>query len=198
MTTPNDYRKLDAYIAIAHRPTHQRNANPNGHGERVSALSARLAKFIGRGRDFIKEVRYAGRIHDFGKVVIGIEILEKLGSLTPDEWLIIKSHPLKVYEVLEDLKLSSNAIPLMVLNHHVYYSGGGYPATHIKEQDIPEGARILTIVDVWDALTNDRIYRMRKRRAMTPKRALSQMAEDAAMFDPVLLAAFIKMMKVTK
>lgn len=198
MTTNADYKKLDVYIIIAHGQTHQRNSHPNGHGERVSAMLEKFSKYLGYDKEFTKEVKYGGRIHDFGKVVIDIRTLEKLGDLTPDEWLIIKSHPQKVYDILLALNLSDNKIPLMTLYHHVWYNGGGYPATHLKEQDIPLGARMLIIADVWDALTNKRIYRMRKRNAMTPKRAMMQMAEQSYMFDPELLAKFFEMIKDEK
>ena len=196
MTTLSDYKKLDNYIIIYHRQTHQRSAYPNGHGQRVSDLCIQFGKYLGYDKAFVKQLKYAARIHDFGKIIIPLEILEKTTALNPGEWLRMKAHPQYAFEVLEDLQLSDNTIPLMVLHHHLNYDGTGYPQTNIKEQDIPLGARIIAIIDRFDAMTHRRVYRAREREALTPECAIKQLVREAEKLDPVLLAKFIEMVKV--
>jgi HD-GYP domain-containing protein (c-di-GMP phosphodiesterase class II) len=194
----DDYEKLKIYQTINHTQRGQVYFQPNGHGDRVSALCIRFAKFMSCDSLFIKQIKWGGLLHDAGKITIDPKIIEKVGRLSPDEWLIVKSHPEKAFEVLESLQLKDNTIPLMILYHHVNYDGTGYPHCNLREQDIPLGARMLRIIDPFDAMTNPRIYRAREREAMTPTCAIKHLVKEADKLDPFLLSQFIELVKVTK
>lgn len=152
------------------------------HNIRVGFSAYKLAYLLN-----IKDyniIKIAGLNHDIGKVYIPKDILNKPGKLTSSEFEIIKKHPLYSFLILKKKKYSED-ICNIVKFHHESYNGEGYPFG-LKAEEIPLGARIIKICDVFDALTNDRVYR----KAISFTDALDIMDKESSNFDPYLYDFF--------
>jgi HD-GYP domain-containing protein (c-di-GMP phosphodiesterase class II) len=124
-------------------------------------------------------------LHDVGKVSVPMEILNKAGKLDDAEWAIMARHPVTGVELLEDVEFPWDVRP-MILHHHERFDGSGYPHK-LRGDAIPFAARILTVADVWDALTTSRSYRP----AFDTTKAFRIMQEESGKtFDPDLLPVF--------
>jgi len=128
-----------------------------GHQRRVAALANAIASEMGFSENQTDGIRLAGMIHDLGKIAIPIEILSKPGAITENEFGIIKSHPEAGYDILKEIEFPW-PIARMVLQHHERMDGSGYPR-RISNDDILEGARVLAVADVVEAMSSDRPYR---------------------------------------
>jgi len=157
-----------------------------GHSERVADLACELATDRGfRPRSMIW-FRIGALLHDIGKIAVPVEILNKPGPLTKREREQINVHPIAGEKLLADLGLPWDLSP-MIRHHHERWNGTGYP-DQLKGDEIPLTARILTIADVYDALTTNRAYRA----AYTSDRAIEIMlSESGTTFDPTLLQLFV-------
>jgi HD-GYP domain-containing protein (c-di-GMP phosphodiesterase class II) len=157
------------------------------HIRRTGLFSEALAKAAGWSTAETDMLRLAAPMHDVGKIGIPDAILRKAGRLTPEEFDVIKTHTLIGGEMLSDSKIPMLQMAREIaLHHHEYWDGSGYP-TGMSGLDIPESARILAIIDVYDALTHDRVYRP----ALPEDEAFEIMrAESGTHFDPSLLALF--------
>jgi putative two-component system response regulator len=144
-----------------------------GHCERLSAYSARLADLLGLPEEQRQALVMGGVLHDLGKVAVPDAILLKPGPLTEDEFAMIKQHPVIGEQICAPLKAFRNVLPI-IRHHHERMNGSGYP-DGLSGQDIPLSARILQVADVYDALTTNRPYR----EALSPERALAIMREEA-------------------
>jgi len=168
----------------------QKDSYTKGHSDRVASLALLLAKEMKLPMHMLKTVVAAGLLHDIGKIRIADEILKKPGKLTDDEFTEIKKHPEYGVEMLRGMEFPWDIGPL-ILHHHERINGQGYPHK-IKGEDIPLGARILCVADVFEALTSNRTYRG----AYTTTEALKIMRkESGTTFDPVILKSFIKIVK---
>lgn len=160
-----------------------------GHSERVSELAYNLGKRLKLPHKTLENLKFAGMLHDIGKIGIDEHILNKPGRLTTDEYDKIKLHPVigsKIIQGIDFLKESAD----IVMGHHEHYDGTGYPDGK-KEDEIPFEACILCVVDVYDALTSDRPYR----RAMTEEEAIEIIKrESGTLFNPIVANEFIKML----
>lgn len=160
-----------------------------GHSQRVSELAYNLGKRLKLSHKTLENLRFAGMLHDIGKIGIDEHILNKPGRLTTDEYDKIKLHPVigsKIIQGIDFLKESAD----IVMGHHEHYDGTGYPDGK-KEDEIPFEACILCVVDVYDALTSDRPYR----RAMTEEEAIEIIKrESGTLFNPIVANEFIKML----
>ena len=164
-----------------------------GHSDRVASLALLLAKEVGLKYHSLKTMVAAALLHDIGKIKIDDTILKKAGKLTCDEYAVIRRHPELGVELLRGKVFPWDVKPL-VLYHHEKMDGTGYPLG-LKGEDIPLGARILCIADVFDALTSDRVYRP----AFDIDAALKIMdRESGTTFDPVLLQCFFNMIRQGK
>jgi hypothetical protein len=135
----------------------------------------------------------AARIHDLGKVAVSDAALHKDGPLNEDEWAEMRRHPVIGATILEPLSMYRAALTI-VRHHHERWDGRGYPDGLSGEQ-IPFGARVLTVADTFDAITSDRPYR----RALSVERALAEIeAGSGAQFDPAVAAAFVRAMRVVE
>ena len=129
----------------------------HGHSSRVAEYSMRLAELEGKTRRECNEIYFAGMLHDVGKIGIPINIINKVGKLTEEEYDIIKDHPVKGGNILK----SVTEYPFLSLGakyHHERYDGKGYP-DGLKGESIPELARIIAVADAYDAMTSKRSYR---------------------------------------
>ena len=156
-----------------------------GRYQRVATLSSRVAEAVGlRGRE-VSWLRVAAYLYDLGRSRVPPAILNKPGALTPDEWEIMKQHPLASEEIAADLGFPEEIRPA-IRHHHERWDGSGYPAG-LRGEEIPMLARILALGDVYDALTSDRPYRP----AFPPDDALTIMhAEAGRKLDPELFRVF--------
>lgn len=159
-----------------------------GHCERVADLATRLAALVGySGRD-LTWIRMGGFLHDVGKTSVPSEVLNKPGSLAPEEMLIMQRHTTAGDDIVRDLGFPYDIRPI-VRNHHERYDGTGYP-DGLAGENIPLAARVLCVADVFDALTTDRPYR----KAFTRENALDVMAAEAGtVLDPALFRIFREM-----
>ncbi|MFC6590816.1 HD-GYP domain-containing protein [Deinococcus lacus] len=168
-----------------------RDNETSGHTERVVSLSVRLGQRLGWSPDQVLALRWGAYLHDLGKIAIPDAILHKAGPLSGPEMQIMQSHPRIGYDLLQNLPfLPSEALDL-VRYHHEKWDGSGYPAG-LRGKEIPETARIFSIVDVFDALTSARPYKA----AWTHEQALAEMRKQSGkQFDPELLRAFARMIE---
>lgn len=134
-----------------------RDTYTHGHSRRVSALSAAIGRKMSLSTNEIEEIKITGLLHDIGKIGIQDSILRKKAPLTNEEFDIIKTHPEKGFQILRHIQRLSNVVQA-VYAHHEWYNGKGYPR-NLKKNEIPLYSQILTIADVFDALTSGRPYR---------------------------------------
>jgi len=160
-----------------------------GHCERLQEYSAQLGKQIGLAEDQVTALHRAGIVHDIGKVAVPDSILLKPGRLTPEEFRIIQEHPLVGERICAPLKSFRLLLPI-IRHHHEKMNGSGYP-DGLKGSDIPVTARVIQIVDVYDALTARRPYKP----ALPRAEALQIMEEEVkkGWWDPGIFQEFCRM-----
>jgi len=161
-----------------------------GHSQKVSAYAALIAEAMEMSDAEIEEIRLGGVLHDIGKVGIPENILNKSGPLNPDEWETMKSHVKFGAKILDPLTPLAR-IREMVLHHHEYYDGSGYPDA-LGGEKIPLGARIIAIADAYDTITSDRTYKKARRAAD----ALAELERCAnAQFDGAIVEVFVRTLR---
>ena len=167
-----------------------RDDETGGHTGRVVDLSVRLGRALGFSESRITTLRWGAYLHDLGKIAIPDAILHKPGALTPSERRVMESHPKIGYDLLQNLHFLPTETLDLVRYHHEKWNGQGYPAG-LRGQEIPETARVFSIVDVYDALTSERPYKA----AWSPQRALEEIQQQAGThFDPQYTEVFVRMM----
>ncbi len=176
----------DATIEGWSRALDLRDKETEGHSRRVTDLTERLARVLGVPNETLVHIRRGALLHDIGKMGVPDAILFKQGALTEDEWRIMRQHPVYAYELLAPVAHLRPALDIPYY-HHEKWDGSGYPHG-LKGETIPLAARIFAVVDVWDALTNDRPYR----KAWSPAQAAAHIREQAGQhFDPQVVQAFL-------
>lgn len=131
-----------------------------GHSRRVADLAVMIASVIGFTDDDMEILRVAAMLHDYGKVGIDDAVLRKNGKLGADEYRHMKTHSEKTFDILEKVRFADKyrSVPLIAASHHEALDGSGYPRG-LRDQEIPLMAKILSVADVFEALTADRHYR---------------------------------------
>ena len=161
-----------------------------GHSQKVSAYAALIAEAQGMTDAEVEEIRLGAILHDIGKVGIPENILNKSGPLNPEEWETMKSHVKFGARILDPLKPLAR-IREMVLHHHEFFDGSGYPDA-LSGEKIPVGARIIAIADAYDTITSDRTYK----KARNPFEALAELERCAnAQFDGGIVELFVRTMR---
>jgi putative two-component system response regulator len=163
----------------------------HGHCERLSDYSTRLGEHLGLSEDQLIALRRAGIVHDVGKIAVPDAILLKPGSLTADEWKLIREHPVVGERICAPLKSFRFVLPI-IRHHHEKFDGSGYP-DGLRGEEIPLTARVLQVVDVYDALTTDRPYK----KAFSITDALQTMKEEVAKgwWDPHIFDQFERLVR---
>jgi len=153
--------------------------NTHAHLRRVQAYAVQIGTDLGLNHSELNAIRAAAMLHDIGKLAVPEQILSKPGRLTPEEFDKMKIHPVVGAEILERVNFPYPVVPI-VRSHHEKWDGSGYP-DGLKDEAIPIGARILSVVDCFDALTSERPYR----RAITADEAMKHLkAESGRSYDP--------------
>ena len=165
-----------------------RDKETEGHTQRVTILTGRLARMLGVKDEDLIHITRGALLHDIGKMGIPDGILLKPGQLTEEERALIQKHPVYAYDMLSPIEFLHPALDIPYC-HHEKWDGTGYPRG-LKGEEIPFAARIFPIVDVWDALISDRPYR----KGMPREEVLSRIQADSGRhFDPQVVEAFIEM-----
>ncbi|WP_407306458.1 HD-GYP domain-containing protein [Desulfosporosinus sp. SB140] len=165
----------------------------HGHSERVAEYSLELARYLGLPEKLQENLWRAAILHDIGKIGIPDAILNKTGSLSNEEWPIMKSHPENGENICSKLNFAREILPV-IRYHHERYDGNGYPDGLIGD-NIPYLARIISISDTVDAITSKRSYRLPR----TFQTAIDELIKGAGtQFDPVLVNAFVELFKSGK
>jgi putative two-component system response regulator len=134
-----------------------RDPYTEGHCERLAVNAAELGRHLGLDEDSIVALRRGGYLHDLGKIAVPDEILKKGSDLTPEEWKVMRQHPLTGESICKPLKSLRLVLPI-IRYHHEHPDGSGYP-DGLRGSEIPLLPRILQIVDVYDALRTERPYK---------------------------------------
>lgn len=160
------------------------------HSSRVVNFSVALAKKLSLDQKEIEKIRVAAELHDIGKLGIGKEILNKPSNLTNHEYEKIKKHPEIALKLLKELSFIIDVVNI-VYYHHERIDGQGYPEK-LKGNEIPIGAKIVSIADAYDAMTSDRVYR----KAMSKEDAIKELMRcKGTQFDSELVNLFIETLK---
>jgi putative nucleotidyltransferase with HDIG domain len=146
---------LEAIYSLA-KSIELRDRRTKEHCDRMVEYAEKVARRVGMNEQDVDNVRRAAMLHDIGKLGISDAILLKPGKLTPQEFEIVKKHPVIGADIVSVAGFLREIVPY-ILSHHEYFDGSGYPRG-LKGEEIPLGARILAVVDVYEAVTSDRPY----------------------------------------
>jgi putative two-component system response regulator len=182
----DELERAEAVLFTLARSIEGKDPYTHGHCERLSNYSARLGEHLGLVEDQIIALHRAGVVHDVGKIAVPDAILLKPGKLSEQEWKLMREHPVVGERICAPLKSFRLVLPI-IRHHHEKLDGSGYP-DGLRGDAIPLTARILQIVDVYDALTTERPYK----RAFSVTDALQTMKEEVAKgwWDPHIFDQF--------
>jgi len=166
-----------------------RDQETEGHSRRVLEITLQLARKLGiRGQELM-HIRRGALLHDIGKMSIPDSILHKPGPLDDQEWILMRQHPVRAYELMSKIPYLQDALEIPYC-HHEKWDGTGYPRG-LENEQIPLAARIFAVVDVFDALTSDRPYRP----ALSEPEVFLYIREQSGHhFDPAVVSAFLTLM----
>lgn len=181
--------ETEAVLFALAKAVEQRDSVTAGHCERLALMSLALGSAMSLDRADLMILYRGAYLHDIGKVGIPDSILLKPGPLSQEEWVIMRSHPVRGQEICEHLSSIAPVLPL-IRHHHERWDGSGYP-DGLRADAIPLLARILQISDIYDALTNSRSYKA----AYTAKQAIRMIEEETARGwrDPEIVGTFLKL-----
>jgi putative two-component system response regulator len=168
-----------------------RDPYTEGHCERLSRYASDLGRHLKLDEDSVIALKRGGVLHDLGKISIPDEILKKGANLTPEEWEIMKQHPIIGENICKPLKSLRRVLPI-IRSHHEHWNGSGYP-DRLRAHDIPLLARILQVVDVYDALRTERPYKP----ALDHEESRRTMEDEAGsgLWDRELVCQFFSMLE---
>jgi putative two-component system response regulator len=190
-TYTDELENAEAVLFSLARSIEARDPTTHGHCERLSEISALLGTRLGLGADQVTALRRAGVVHDIGKVIVPDAVLMKEGPLTPEEEEVLREHPVVGERICSPLKSFRLVLPI-IRHHHEKQDGTGYP-DGLSGDQIPLTARILQIVDVYDALTTERPYRT----ALTSAQAMDEIEDEAGKgwWDPKMVFELRKLLR---
>ncbi len=165
-----------------------RDQETKGHSVRVARYMINIAEALGvapGSQDWL-DMQHGALLHDVGKIGVADAILRKPAQLTPEEWESMRKHPRIGYDILSEVRFLKGAAEI-VLAHHERWDGNGYPRG-LRAEEIPLGSRIFMVVDTFDTMTSDRVYR----KALTTQDALNEILRcSGSQFDPRAVEAFL-------
>ncbi len=163
-----------------------KDSSTRGHSDGVSKYAVMLGRQMGLGSNALEQLKYAGYLHDVGKIGIPDSLLGKTGRLSIAEWKLVKKHPIVSARILDPVRIAP-AVKSAVRHHHERYDGKGYP-DGLAGASIPLEARIMAVADSFEAMTSDRPYR----KALTKQKAVNELMRCAGtQFDPACVDAFL-------
>ena len=167
-----------------------RDPYTSGHCERLAAYAAQLGQYLRLGANDLVALRRGGYLHDLGKITVPDEILKKGSCLTRAQWEIMRRHPVTGESICRPLRSLRDVLPI-IRHHHEHWDGSGYP-DRLQREEIPLLARILQVVDVYDAIRTARPYKP----AQSHEQAVQLMLNEAnaGLRDPHLVRLFLEMM----
>jgi len=189
----SNFDLMNAYNATIEgwsRALDLRDKETEGHTQRVTEMTMRLARAMGLTDDALMQIQRGALLHDMGKLGVPDAILLKTDKLTEEEWIRMKQHPQFAYDMLAPIPFLKKALDIPYC-HHEKWDGTGYPRG-LKGEQIPLAARIFAIVDVWDALRSDRPYRQ----GWSEEKVREHIrANSGTHFDPQVVEAFMRMLE---
>ncbi|GLY73085.1 metal-dependent phosphohydrolase [Actinoallomurus iriomotensis] len=175
-----------ATIAALCQAVETKDYYTRGHSERVSRGSGMIAQAIGMRPERVGAIRYAGMLHDVGKLGVPTKVLQKAGDLTEEEFAAIQLHPMRGLEIVREIGFLDEALA-GIMHHHERMDGKGYPMG-LAGAEIPEFARVISVADAFDSMTSTRSYRP----ARSIEEGIAELRRSAGShFDPELVEAFI-------
>ena len=179
-------RAYEATVSALCQAVETKDFYTRGHSERVSRGSVMIAREIGMRAERVEAIRYAGMLHDVGKLGVPTSVLQKNGALTDDEYAAIQLHPMRGLDIVREIGFLDEALA-GIMHHHERIDGRGYPMG-LAGDEIPEFARVLSVADAFDAMTSNRSYRG----ARPVPEAVSELRKWAGtQFDPAFVDAFV-------
>ncbi len=161
-----------------------------GHSDRVSRGSVMIAREIGMRIERVEAIRYAGMLHDVGKLGVPTKVLQKTGKLTEEEYAAIQLHPMRGLDIVREIGFLDEALA-GIMHHHERIDGRGYPMG-LAGDEIPEFARVLAVADAFDSMTSTRSYRG----ARPVAEAIEELRKwSGTQFDPAFVDAFVAALK---
>lgn len=184
----------EAVLCSLGRSVESRDPYTEGHCERLARYAGDLGVHLGLDEDEVIALKRGGYLHDLGKVAIPDAILKKHGSLTPEEWTLMRQHPEIGENICRPLRSLRLVLPI-IRHHHEHWNGTGYP-DGLAGHEIPLLARILQVVDVYDALRTERPYKP----SLSHDESYRAMTEEArsGLWDPELTEEFFSMLEQRK
>jgi len=162
-----------------------------GHSERVATHAFLIARELGLCPEERQAIKFAGFLHDLGKISVDSVILRKEGFLSNEEWKEVFKHPEIGARIISQIPNLNHLSPL-VLHHHARFAGGGYPDKNLKNERIPIGSRIIAVADAYEAMVSSRPYR----NALEYRIAIEELKSCSNIqFDPRVVNAFLKVLK---
>jgi putative two-component system response regulator len=168
-----------------------RDPYTGNHCQRLSRYAGDLGRHLGLDTESIVALKRGGYLHDLGKVTVPDEILKKGTNLSPAEWEIMKQHPVTGENICRPLRSFRLVLPI-IRHHHEHWNGSGYP-DHLRGEQIPLLARILQIVDVYDALRTQRPYKPALEHGQAQETMIDE--ANAGLWDPTLVNEFFRMLE---
>ena len=171
-------RHIDAQVSYTGR-----------HSAQVADWVRSIARMLDFSEDDVRALYWAALLHDIGKIGVPGAVLTKVGPLTEAEWTVMRLHPTVGANIVRSLKAISHIAP-MIYYHQERFDGSGYPEG-LQGKDIPIGARILAVVDAYEAMTHDRVYR----KARSHAEAVCELRSMGGRhFDPEVVETFLEAM----
>jgi putative nucleotidyltransferase with HDIG domain len=177
---------LETVLALANAMD-ARDTYTGHHSQDIADLAVSMCRELACSDQSIQAVRWAALLHDIGKIGVPDQILRKEGPLNEQEWVIMKRHPEIGARIVAPVKKLANVAPI-IKAHQEWFNGAGYP-DGLKDEEIPFGARVISIVDAFSAMIDERVYR----KSFEPAEALVELQRGrGTQFDPLLVDIFIK------
>jgi HD superfamily phosphohydrolase YqeK len=179
-------RAYEATLRVLCQAVETKDFYTRGHSERVSKGSVMIARAIGMRPERVEAIRYAGMLHDVGKLGVPTKVLQKTGKLTEEEYAAIQLHPMRGLEIIQEIGFLDEALA-GIMHHHERIDGRGYPMG-LAGDEIPEFARVLAVADAFDCMTSTRSYRD----ARSVAAAITELRRcSGTQFDPAFVDALV-------